>query len=204
MITKSNPYPARNESEQEERDAVEYLTHAMLSVGFLKDLTELALSPKANSVTVGQFYEQWLKTKTKGSSFVPFSVGSVIAYLYLGILFAKERWFDLVPDVELSDVDATWGFASVHVKNPRPMPMRYVIRRIRNSLGHGSFSVDVPLDCTRETIMRRVRITFRDQFDKRDPFEGTFTLNSLVTFVVKFQSEVHRHVREKYDVQPPG
>ena len=48
-------------SENKERDAVDNITNAMLSLSFLESISEFIFSNRRNSLTVGQFYDEWLK-----------------------------------------------------------------------------------------------------------------------------------------------
>jgi hypothetical protein len=191
---------------EEERDAVDYVTNGMYSAGFLADITACIFSPIAESVTVAQFYRQWLKNSGARGLKAPFSPGAVLGHLYVGILFAKENWFDLVPNVALDESDQEWGLHDAKPVAPEcdGMTLRYVVRRIRNSLGHGTAVLHAPEMANKkanptETILADVTLTLKDTNIRRpsDTFETTVTLGQLFKFVKRFQSAIHTDVRSR-------
>jgi hypothetical protein len=129
--------------------------------------------------------------------------------MYVGILYAKENRFDLIPDVDLGAKGASsWGLQSARVvasREPHPS-LRYVVRRIRNSLGHGSPAINVPASgVTRQNMMPLVTVTFRDvnQRDPGDTFEAEAKLEQIFELIKNLQGQVHQHVRTKYGIAPP-
>ena len=181
---------------ESEKDAVDCITHCMYSVGFLKDISDVIFSPNRDRITVGQFYDRWLQARGKKEPVIPFSIGILLAHMYVGILFAKENWFDLVPDTGLT-TDATWGLSEAPVVAPKESSptVKYVVRRIRNSLGHGTPEVNVPQSgLTRTNMLSVVTVTFRDVNVRNpgDTFQAELTLNQVITLVKKLQGEVHQ------------
>ena len=194
---------------QLERDAVDLITNCMYSVGFLHDIGDAIFSGNRDSLTVGKFYDGWFNATGRAQPVVPFNPGIVLAHMYVGILFAKENWFDLIPDVDLAATSASsWGLLGARVvaaREPRPN-LRYVVRRIRNSLGHGSPAISVPSSgLSRQNMMSVVSVTFRDvnQRDPGDTFEAEAKLDQVFVLIKKFQEDVHQHVRTKYGVLSP-
>ena len=107
-----------NKTLDQERDAVDHITECMFSVDFLKSISD-AIFEHRSELTVGQFYDTWFKaTGSTRKVLIPFNPGIGLALLYVGILFAKENWFDLVPDVELSKSDPAWGLKNAAVTAP--------------------------------------------------------------------------------------
>ncbi len=97
----------------EERDAVDRVTEAMYSLGFLQDITNFNFSADRDKLTVGQFYREWLKHSGAPGPVIPFSLGAILGYLYVGILFTKENWFDLVPEDAIQTADEAWGLKAL-------------------------------------------------------------------------------------------
>ena len=121
-----------------------------------------------------------------------------MAYLYVGVLFAKENWFDLIPDELLEASAADWGLREANVSAPEePKPtLRYTVRRLRNSLGHGRPVPTIPGNIKREEMLDKVTFSFHDvnMHKPKDTFDVVLNLRQLSTFVTKFQSTVHQHV----------
>lgn len=186
----------------QERDAVDFVTNSMYSLGFLKDISDVIFSPNRDKLTVGQFYDRWLQASGAKEPKIPFNLGAILGYIYCGVLFTKEHWFDLLPDVDFDKADPEWGFSStsyVSPQNPNP-DLKYVVRRIRNALGHGHVVVDVPKDLEdKAKLMTRVTLRLHDvnMRDASDTFDITLRLQQLAEFIQAFQSIVHQHVRSK-------
>jgi len=159
--------------------------------------------PHRNAVTVGQFYDQWLKQTQRDQDLIPFNPGVILAYMYVGILFAKENWFDVLPDIDASVAGPQWGLEKLRVAAPKePNPsLKYVLRRIRNALGHGNLEVKIPeTGLTRDNLFDVVMVKFwdQDQRDRTDTFEAEMPLNGIFRLVKQLQSVIHKEVRQKY------
>jgi HEPN family protein len=187
----------------EERNAIDYVTQIMYSTAFLHDISNLIFSSQPDRISVGEFYGEWLKQSEAPEVKIPFSPGAVLGYLMVGILWTKEHWLESVPDVDYKTADSEWGLTTCQTTSPkRPNPtLRYVVRRIRNSLGHGRAILHVPDDVTKDTLLQKATLTFKDS-DPRDPsdnFELTATLDELSRFVKKFQITVHADIKKRMD-----
>ncbi len=196
-----------NISFDQERNAVDIITSAMCSLDFLQGITNVIFGQNPDSVTVEQFYKQWLKKQwLKASGFkdikVPFSVGAIIGCLYCGILLAKEHWTHLLPDEDFSSVDVLSGFSNVSFSSPkieRPT-LKYIVRRIQNVLGNGRFNVNVPQQMKdRSEIMTKVTIDFHDENlnDPEDTFDITLNLLQVSDLIKILQSAIHQDVRSR-------
>ncbi len=194
---------SKSPDEEKERDSVDLVTHTMLSLDFLRGITDLIFSPNRDAYTVGRFYDEWFKTTGRKDDLVPFNPGIILGYVYMGILFAKENWFDVLPNIGAVAAGSEWGLEGLRVAAPRePKPsLKYVVRRIRNALGHGEVLVTVPsAGVTRENVLSGVIVTFRDENpqDPSDTFEAQLSLDGIARCIRKFHSVVHDHVRKKY------
>jgi hypothetical protein len=190
-----------NKTLDQERDAVDHITECMFSVDFLKSISD-AIFEHRSELTVGQFYDTWFKaTGSTRKVLIPFNPGVVLALLYVGILFAKENWFDLVPDVELSKSDPAWGLKNAAVTAPtiQNPTLRYTVRRLRNSLGHGTPVFSIPDNIAKAELFKKASFSFHDvnMRNASDTFDLTLTLDQLTMLVKHFQSAIHKHVREK-------
>lgn len=185
-----------------ERDHVDRVTEAMHSLSFLLDASNVIFGIKRDSVTLGQFYDSWLRSSGAPQHKIPFSLGAILGYLCCGILFAKEHWFDLVPDVLMGDLSMDWVLSevrgSVSAPKAKAVTARYVVRRIRNALGHGSIEV-LSEAKERSQLLTHTSIVFRDVdfYDPADTFDATASLDVLTRFIKRFQHEIHQHVRSK-------
>src|SRR5262249_50213090 len=123
-----------------EAEAVDSMTHAMLSSSMLLAFSHIAFSERRDELTVGQFFDSFMKTH-QSERFRPFNEGVIRGMLYW-LMFMKENWWDLVPEDDL----AAWGIAPIRMVIPRsPNPsLRYFVRRVRNAMGHSAPDITVP------------------------------------------------------------
>ena len=189
-------------SSDQERDAVDLLTNCMYSLGFLQSITEVIFSEQRDKITVGDFYDQWLLASGATGDKIPFNLGAIVSYLYCGLVMAKELWDNLVPNEPIGNVPVDWSLNEVIFSAPKQQnpSARYVLRRIRNSLGHGNIRVIVPNEIIdKSQIMQRVSVRFHDvnPGNPSDVFDAEATLGTLTRVIKKFHSEVHRYVREQ-------
>ncbi|MGF1716697.1 hypothetical protein L4D08_17670 [Photobacterium chitinilyticum] len=185
-----------------EKDAVDLVTDSMFSVDFLKEISGLIFSEDADKVSVADFYSQWLERSGSKEHKIPFSLGIIASYLYTGILLTKERWFDLIPNDSSQEKLTEWGLSSISytaAKKSSPS-VRYVIKRMRNALGHGNIKVDVPKEfINKSEVMQKVYFEFYDENmrDPSDTFHARANLESLASIVRSIQSVAHKDVRER-------
>ena len=186
----------------QEKNHVDFITDSMCSLDFLQGITNVIFSRDRDKFTVGSFYDQWLQESGIKDIKVPFSLGTILGCLYCGILFAKEHWFDLLPDVGLANADPEWGISGTtyYCTATTDRSLKYVVKRIRNALGHGNADVNIPKDMKdRAELMTRVTLQFHDVNIRRpsDTFDIELSLDQLSKFIKAFQSLIHKHVRSK-------
>jgi hypothetical protein len=157
---------------------------------------------RIEDMTVREFHAAWLKKAKYTEHAVPYSLGSILGYLYCGILLSKERWYDFLPEDSIKDAPSEWGFAGVNYNSPKkPDPsIKYTLRRIRNALAHGNMSINVPHDLDYRKyefeFEKRTFIKFHDEDprDKSDIFEIEISVEDLSTLVKKFQGLVYPEI----------
>lgn len=193
----------------QEKLAMDILTSSMYSLNFLKNITVAIFDPELDSLKVGELYAQWLKKcglSEISTPHVPYSIGSIIGYLYCGILLAREKWFNLLPEDKIEEANADWGFSSATYYAPQePSPtIKYAIRRIRNALGHGHILFNVPSDLQndkndKDDFERKATLKFHDENPREaeDTFDIEISLLGLATAIKKFHSIAYAHVTAK-------
>ena len=189
--------------EQEERDAVDLMTDSVFAIDFLQMASDDLRH--GGPTRVSELHELVKKRNGRTDRIIPYNLGAVLGFLYVGMLYPKERfdWFDLVPDDPLPNSDPDWGLRKATViaaKKPCPT-VRYCIRRLRNSLGHTSFVYNVPKVLLEgQNVFEAVTIRFRDHNSKDpfDTFEVVLNLVECVKLTAKFRQTVHAHVRKKH------
>lgn len=189
-------------SDDQEKDAVDLITDCMYAIDYLENATNNTFSEQGDKITLLQFYNAWFKkTESTRKIIIPFNPGIFLGYLYVGILHAKENWFELLPDDSLNSADQAWGLSDVVVSAPKKTnpTVKYTIKRIRHSLGHGRQIFNIPTGTTREEIFKKATFSFPDVNikDEADTFDITLTLEQLAKLIKKIQSVIHKHVREK-------
>lgn len=193
-------------SSQQEMDGVDYITDCMYTIDFLSNISLNLFVNQRKDITLKEFYDFWFKkTGSTRKAILPFNPGIFLGYLYVGILYAKQNWFELLPEDKLEDSEESWGLKDAKVSSPKePNPtIQYVVMRIRNSLGHGRPILTIPTDTKLEDLFAKVTFSFHDvnKYGKKgadDIFDVTLTLAQLSKFIQKFQSVIHRSVREKH------
>lgn len=185
-----------------DRLAMDIISGSMYSLNFLRNISVAIFDQRREDMTVREFHTAWLKKAKYTEHSVPYCLGSILGYLYCGILLSKERWYDLLPEDPIKDAPSEWGFTGVKYNSPKkPNPsIKYAIRRIRNALGHGNMSIDVPhdLDYRKDEFEfeKRTSIRFYDEDpkDKSDVFEIEISIDGLSALVKKFQGLVYPEI----------
>ncbi|MFC0772563.1 HEPN family nuclease [Terrimonas alba] len=189
----------------EEKNTIDLVTGAMFSISFLDTITNALFNHEANTQSLIDFYNYWLKGTGAKDQKIPFSPGSFVGYLFCGLLITKENWSDLLPDQAISTLDPDWGLSGVSglPEDKADPKLSYVIRRVRNALGHTNFTMHVPtpeeVNGDLSKIHTLTKFTFRD-VDPKHPnnwFEVMLTMHQLELLIKKFQSIVHQNVRLK-------
>lgn len=191
-------------TEDEERDAIDNITNAMLSVGFLADISDFIFSTRRGDLTVGQFYDKWIKDARLKGEKPPLSPGVILGLMYVALVHGKERWDDIIPSVYIKETDEDWGIKNVDFKYPkeRKPSLKDVVRRLRNALAHGNVKFIIPQGLKRKELFEKVKIQFHDENPREpsDTFDVILTLNEILKFIKKFQNFIHKHVRRKYGI----
>jgi|SRR3989344_4088591 len=191
-------------SEGEERNRVDNLADCLYSTDFLLKFTDKVFKQDSKEKTISQFYSDWSKIN-KREGFMPFSKGNILGTTYVCLLYAKENWFDLIPETQLREINEHWGLKGVEIINPMKEPnLKLIIRKIRNALGHGNVSVKTTTGMTRDSLFDEVSYNFsdRNKDNPEDIFSITLTLGQLINLLKSFQSLIHSYVRKKYDITP--
>jgi hypothetical protein len=193
----------------QEELAMDILTGSMYSINFLKNITLAIFDPDLESQTVGETYTQWLKKCNlyeTNTLHIPYSLGSIIGYLYCGILLAKEKWYDLLPEENINSASPDWGFSSINYSSPKkPSPtIKDIFKRMRNALGHGHIVFNVPSNFQRDykdkdDFEKKVTLKLHDvnMKDPGDTFDIEIPLLGHAIAVKKFHSIAYAHVTAK-------
>lgn len=187
-----------------EKNAMDVFSSSMHSLGFLRNITTAIFDNNVRSMTVREFYDIHAKF-SKNTEFIPYHFGPIVGNLYCGLLLAKEYWLDLLPDDELPMSDPEWCLSDVTCTSPKQAKptVKYVIRRIRNALGHGSFVINFPEGTKKGTdkhgYEKKLTIKFHDenQRDSSDTFDIELSLYRLFKIIKKFHAIAYRHVTSK-------
>lgn len=189
---------------EDEKNAIDLITDSMFSLDFLKFYTDSLADPSLNQKSVEYLYSFWLGNRHIPISRpkIPFSMGAILGYLYVGILFAKEGWYGLLPDQALAR-SAAWGVDTLIIHNPCDPNIKLpaFARRLRNSLGHGMIKINVPMDgtFTPDNVEETVTVTFKDinPKDQKDIFEATMKISEIEKFIQQFQRLIYHNVASR-------
>ena len=181
---------------------MDIISGSMYSLNFLRNMSVAIFDQRMNDMTVREFHAEWLKKSKYTEHSVPYCLGSIFGYLYCGILLSKEQWYDLLPGDYIKDAPAEWGFAGVNYNSPKkPAPtIKDTIRRMRNALGHGNISINVPHDLEYRKnefeFEKRTSVKFYDKNprDSSDVFEIEMSIEGLSMLVKKFHAIAYQKI----------
>ena len=187
---------------QNERAGVDAVTMMMNSASYLAALTQRLASPELRLQSIGAFHDEFIAAGVS-ANFTPFHEGTIYAYLYLGILYTRENWRDVVPDKKL----AFWSINPNRlVSRKKDFGLHYFVRRVRNSLGHGSFEMAIPPGTGLSELWTSVTITFTDvdPNNPRDKFEVELPLGQAIFLAKKLHEAAHKVASAKYGILDPS
>lgn len=187
---------------ESEKDTIDFVTDAMHSLSFLDSISDIIFSKRGDMITVEEFYDNWLQDIGVEDRKVPCSLGSIVGYLFCGIILTKEKWYSLIPDIDISRLDSSWGLDSITLEAPKLQKpsVRKIIRRLRNALGHGNIKVNVPHNVSnKEQIYIQTTLEFSDvnQSDPNDTFYAVLSLDSLFKLIKQIHSIIHTDVTSR-------
>jgi hypothetical protein len=106
-----------------------------------------------------------------------------------------------VPDISLDQSDPIWGLSTYKPICPKAknLTLRYFVKRIRNSLGHGYANAIPTENSEGNGIFDKISIQFKDvnQKDSTDTFDVTIKMSDLNIFIRNFQSIIHQHINKE-------
>jgi hypothetical protein len=174
-----------------EQSSIDLVTHGLLSFSLLEQLARTLTLSERDTLTVHEFFKRF-QAKHDSSRFGPWNEGVLLAGFYLTIVFVREKWRDLIPDVDLN----AWNITPIILtapEEPNLSRLRYVVRRIRNSVGHTTPVINVPAGTTPQTMATAVTVSFADVNQKRstDTFDITLRLRDAYHLANKLHETVH-------------
>lgn len=180
-----------------QRDDVDFITNAMLSVAFLELATRWIADGRAKQISLHHFYVAWNEFVSPEQK-MPMSPGIFMGYLYCGLVLAKENWLSLLPDDAGSAKDPRWSLTKARISDSsKTSPsIRHVARRLRNALAHGRVEWEVPAaTLNAKTIWDDTILRFRDRGEKTGSFEAEASMRDISSFVKAFHAEIYAHVK---------
>jgi hypothetical protein len=192
-----------------EMSAMDILSGCMYSLSFSKSITAAIFDPNLRFQKIGDFYDQWKREcgfNEDENQHLPYSLGTITGYLYCGVLLAKEKWIDLLPEDPIEKTNPDWGFSSaVYTSSKNQTPtVKYTFRRIRNALGHGNIIMKAPDTFKRNPRDRNdfekiITLLFHDENprDPSDTFDIEISLFGLAKAIRRFQSISYENVISK-------
>ena len=167
----------------DERDYIDIMTDMGYSANLLEAMSLAISKPEFRTIPIGTFYSLWMKKNKLEELISPYNFGVIIAELYCSLVFAKENWIDLLPDVQFDDYfgikTTEYSFPQKH--NPK---LRDVVRRIRNSLSHSNFKIELSRNRKYPELFYDAYIIFEDKNPKNS--DDTFSIKLQVEQLKKF------------------
>jgi hypothetical protein len=109
-----------------ERDALGLVTDCISSLHYLEAITLATFGTQGDELSLRAFYDEYLRENKIPRKIIPFTRGAIIGLLYVGILFTKENWFELLPDDLIQKSDEDWGLREAKVIGPTLILFRLI------------------------------------------------------------------------------
>ena len=185
----------------DERDYIDFMTDMGFSSNLLEAMNIAISKPEWREMPIGTFYGLWMKKNCLGEVISPYNFGVVVAELYCGLVFAKENWIDLLPDENFDDIDDSFGIKTTSYSFPaKAKPkLRDVVRRIRNSLSHSNFKIELPEHREYLTLFNKAKVLFEDinPRNPQDTFSIELQVEQLKVFYGVYRDLVFKAIVEK-------
>lgn len=189
-----------------EKDFIDFMTDMGYSANLLEAMSLAISNPKYKTMPVGMFYGLWMKNNKLSEVISPYNFGTVIGELYCGLVFAKENWIEALPDIEFKKIDESYGIKTDDFDYPqKPNPkLRDVVRRIRNSLSHSNFIIQLGENREYPNIFNEAIIMFKDVNikDTSDTFKITLKVKQLKIFYMVFRDLAFKSILEREGKEP--
>ncbi|EKQ52844.1 MAG: hypothetical protein A370_04000 [Clostridium sp. Maddingley MBC34-26] len=161
---------------------------------FLDSIGKIFCSTEEGEVYIRHFYDEHIKHACEVESDTSKSLSVILGYIYCSILYTKESLFNLLPDICLNSEENEWGIrvAESSKSNYPNLSLKYVVKKIRNSFACRSFKINIHENITRDKVFKNIKMVFYDinPNDRSDMFEIELSIDELVDFVKKFNSEI--------------
>ncbi len=183
-----------------EKDYIDFMTDMGFSSNLLEGLNLALSKSEYRTMSLETFYGMWMKKNNLSEIICPYNFGVIIGELYCGLVFAKENWIDLLPDVLFSDIDDSWGIKTdkLNYSEKSEPTLRDVVRRIRNSLGHSNFEIELSEIKSYPELFNEAIINFWDSNIKKpeDKFSISLKICQLKIFYAKFRDVAFKSILE--------
>lgn len=191
---------------EDEKDFIDFMTDMGYSANLLEAMSLAISKPEYRTISVGMFYGLWLKKNKLKEVISPYNFGTVIGELYCGLVFAKENWIEALPDIEFKKIDESYGIKTEDFDYPsKPNPkLKDVVRRIRNSLSHSNFIIQLAENREYPELFDEAIIIFKDVNIKNanDTFEITLKVKQLKIFYTVFRDFAFKSILEREGKEP--
>lgn len=185
----------------DEGDYIDFMTDMGYSANLLEAMSLAISNPEWRTMPIETFYSLWMKKNELKEIISPYNFGVVIAELYCGLVFAKENWIDLLPDIQFDQIDDSLGIKTTEYFFPQKKSpkLRDVVRRIRNSLSHSNFKIELSENREYPKLFSDAYVIFEDKNPKNieDKFLIKLRVNQLKTFYGAYRDLAFKAILEK-------
>lgn len=122
-----------------------------LNLNFLGSfIVEIDQNPEK---TIKDFFEDWQKSVgwDQKDNYSLFNQGVIITHLYGILIYPKEIFWEDIPKIKISNINNDkWGNFDIleyrDEKDSSEINLKFIIRKLRNSLSHGDFVINNNMD----------------------------------------------------------
>lgn len=191
---------------EDEKDYIDFMTDMGYSANLLEAMSLAISKPEYRTMSVGTLYGMWLKKNKLSEVVSPYNFGTVIGELYCGLVFAKENWIDALPNIEFAKIDDSYGIKTDDFDYPlKPNPkLKDIVRRIRNSLSHSNFTIELSDNRDYPDIFDHALIKFKDVnvTNPNDTFCITLKVNQMKIFYIVFRDLAFKYILKREGKEP--
>lgn len=176
----------------DERDYIDFMTDMGFSTNLLEAITLAISKPEWRDIPLRTLIGLWMEKNELDEVISPYNFGVVIGELYCCLVFAKENWLNLLPDINFDKIDNSFGIKTANwIYTTKQAPkLKDIVRRMRNAVSHSNFKIQLSDNKEYPALFDEAYITFEDLNPKNedDYFRITLQVKQLKVFYTKYRN----------------
>lgn len=181
-----------------ERSILGLMAFCYQNTKLMRDMSRIMIDNPEHPLT--KFYRDWCH-KNKYPTTLPLNPGTFWMISSAVILSARQKWKNLIPDVEISDLGKSWGLSNAKITSEKycDPSLKYVLRKMRNALAHINIHPKIPKEVKTQIsysdLYTKSFFTLIDDKVKRDYFEITLSYRDLSLLNAQIYKLISDHIQ---------